>query len=341
MLRRQSKLMQRVDGFSCRTVFRCLLRCLCRAPNVTCWRTVSLRVRSVLRRVIDRLDSELISTETTCRSRNEAAASCSMSCMVHVWDSETSAYVAALAQVGTFVIALVAAVFAWRQVREARKTREAQSQPFVVVDVVPGKLWPNRLTLVVENIGSTLARDVKLTFNPPLSSSFDDNALAKSVLIREGISVLPPGRRIETLFDYSHDRLERKLPMRYEVIVDFTDHRGKAEESLPYVLDMEYLYDLEFESEKTLHNVADSLDKIRRQMEGWRSLRGRGLEVWTRDSERDMADEQWQHALTGMRRSVAHPRLREWAKLPGRSTLIRTIFITYREWQRDRKSPES
>lgn len=258
--------------------------------------------------------------------------------MVHVWDSETSAYVAALAQIGTFVIALVAAVFAWRQVREARKTREAQSQPFVVVDVVPGKLWPNRLTLVVENIGSTLARDVKLTFNPPLSSSFDDNALAKSVLVREGISVLPPERRIETLFDYSHDRLERKLPMRYEVTVQFADHQGKMEESLPYVLDMEYLYDLEFESEKTLHNVAESLDKIRRQVEGWRSSRGRGLEVWTRDADRDMADEQWQYALTGLRRSVAHPRLREWAKLPGRSALIRAIFITYREWQRDRKS---
>lgn len=261
--------------------------------------------------------------------------------MVHVWDSETSAYVAALAQVGTFVIALVAAAFAWRQVREARKTREAQSQPFVVVDIVPGKLWANRLTLVVENIGSTLARNVKLTFNPPLSSSFDDNAIAKSLLIREGISVLPPGRRIETLFDYTHDRLEHKLPMRYEVTVQFADHRGKAEESLPYVLDMEYIYDLELEGEKSLHNVANSLDKIRLQMEAWRSSRGHGLEVWTRDVEKDIADEQWQYALTGMRRSVAHPRLREWAKILGRSALIRAIFITYREWQKERKSRQS
>jgi hypothetical protein len=253
--------------------------------------------------------------------------------MFQVWDSDTSAYVAALAQVGTFAIAFLAAVFAWRQVHEARKTREAQAQPFVVVDILPGRVWPNRLTFVLENIGTTLARDVKLTFKPPLTTTVGDNALSKSALIREGITALPPGRRIETLFDYSHDRLDRKLPMRYEVIVEFADFRGRSQEALPFVLDMEYIYDLEFEGEKTLHNIADSVDKIRREMERWRSSRGRGLEVWTRDVERDIAEEQWQHALTGKRRSMAHPRLREWAKIPGRSALVRSIFISYREWR--------
>jgi hypothetical protein len=100
---------------------------------------------------------------------------------------------------------------------------------------------------------------------------------------------------------------------------------------------MEYLYDLEFDGEKTLHNVADSLDKIRKEVERWRSSRGRGLEVWTQDVERDIAEEQWQYALTGLRRSVAHPRLREWAKIPGRSAIVRAIVIAYRDWRVERE----
>jgi hypothetical protein len=139
------------------------------------------------------------------------------------------------------VVAVAAVIFAWRQVTEARRTREAQAQPFVVVDIEPGRVWMNWLTLVVENVGRTLAKDVRITFDPPLTTTVKDKDLTKSVLFREGIAVLPPGRRIETLFDLSHDRLEQRLPMRYEVRVSFRDYRNRQQESLPYIIDLTYL----------------------------------------------------------------------------------------------------
>ena len=43
-----------------------------------------------------------------------------------MWDANTSAFAAALAQITTFVVAFASAVFAWRQVTEARRTREAR-----------------------------------------------------------------------------------------------------------------------------------------------------------------------------------------------------------------------
>ncbi len=152
-----------------------------------------------------------------------------------MWESATSAFVAALAQVVTAVVAVAAVIFAWRQVTEARRTREAQAQPFVVVDIQPGRVWMNWLTLVVENIGKTLAKDVRIAFDPSLVTTVKDSALAKSALIRDGIAVLPPGRRVETLFDLSHDRLEQGLPTRYEITVSFRDYRNRQQESLPYI----------------------------------------------------------------------------------------------------------
>ena len=54
-----------------------------------------------------------------------------------------------------FVIML--GLFAWRQVREARKLRVEQARPFVIVDFEPGFL----VYLTVENLGRTMAREVR------------------------------------------------------------------------------------------------------------------------------------------------------------------------------------
>lgn len=196
--------------------------------------------------------------------------------MFRVWESDTSAFVTALASILTVIIALAAAVFAWRQVREARRLREAQAQPFVIADIQPGRVWANYLTLVIENIGTTLARDVRVAFDPPLSTTLEGSDLPGGKLLKDGIAALPPGRRIETLFDLSHDRLDRKLPMRFAVTVRFSDFRGKEQEQLPYVIDLSYMYDLEMIGEKTIHDMAESLEKIRREIERWRSTRGAG-----------------------------------------------------------------
>ena len=92
----------------------------------------------------------------------------------------------------TTVIAFAAAVFAGRQVLEARRTREAQAQPFVVVDIQSSPVWANILNLVVENIGTTVATDVRVAFAPPLESSQADLNIAKSALVADGIPALPP-----------------------------------------------------------------------------------------------------------------------------------------------------
>jgi hypothetical protein len=247
-----------------------------------------------------------------------------------VWDANTSAFVGALAQIATAIVAVVAAIFAWRQVTEARRTREAQAQPFVVVNVEPGRVWMNWLTLVVENIGTTLAKDVRITFDPPLTTTVKDNDLTKSALLRDGVAVLPPGRRVETLFDLSHDRLEQKFPMRYDVSVSFRDYRNRQQESLPYTIDLTYLYDLEQLGEKTMHNLVDEVHQLRTEFEKWRDT-DRGLLVRRpSDVRRSSNDSAWQYALTGTRPSMAHPEVLPGFAWPARVALLREPWLRWR-----------
>jgi hypothetical protein len=249
-----------------------------------------------------------------------------------VWNQATATSVAALAQVATAVVAVAAAIFAWRQVTEARRTRGAQAQPFVIVDIELGRVWMNWLTLVVENVGKTLAKDVRITFDPPLSTTVKDKDLTKSVLLREGISVLPPGRRIETLFDLSHDRLEQRLPMRYKISVSFRDYRNRQQESLPYVIDLTYLYDLEPLREKTTHDLVEEVSKLRGDLEKFHRTQGL-LVRRPSDVRKSRNDSNWQYALTGKRPDLGRPGLPPGLGWPARVAFICEPWL----WWRRRK----
>lgn len=253
-----------------------------------------------------------------------------------MWDQDTSAFVGSTAQVVTAAVALLAACFAGWQVLEVRRSRAAQNQAFVVVDVVLGRAWINWLTLVVENIGNTLARDVRITFEPPITTASKGNRLAESVLLQEGVPMLPPGRKIETLFDLSHERLALDLPMRYRVTVNYRNYRGKREEPLVYTVDLAYLYDLKPVGQRTTHHLVDEVTKLRREVEQWRDSE-RGLLVrQPADVRRKQADERWQFAFTGLHRSLAHPGLKTGFGWPARIAPIREPWLAWRRWHEDR-----
>lgn len=53
----------------------------------------------------------------------------------------------ALGTIVTALVAVAAAIFAFMQVREIRRTREEQVRPFVVVDIQPSRVWANLLII--------------------------------------------------------------------------------------------------------------------------------------------------------------------------------------------------
>jgi hypothetical protein len=139
-------------------------------------------------------------------------------------------------------VALVAAIFAGWQVWELRRTRAEQARPFVVVDLQPSAVGSHVLNLVIENVGTTVAQDITFEFTPPLASTRPGYAIGDSALLTEGIPMLPPRRRLGFLFDRTPDRKKSRLPLRYDVVVNLADARGRRQKPQRYVIDISHLY---------------------------------------------------------------------------------------------------
>ncbi|MDQ0993041.1 hypothetical protein [Streptomyces sp. V3I7] len=184
------------------------------------------------------------------------------------WTSEdwsaASAVATALLTLFTVAIALAAALYARQQVTLARQLREEQAQPFVVVDIQDNPVWRQAFDFVIENMGQTLAKNVKIKIDPPLTSTLDSDGypLQSTPLLTQGIPSLPPRKRITALFDVGADRREAGLPMKYTATVEFEDAHGRPQEPLTYILDLSIRYSLLSMTEYGVHDAAKALREM-------------------------------------------------------------------------------
>ncbi len=88
---------------------------------------------------------------------------------------------------------------AGKSLDEMKEQRDAEIAPYVVayLDGQGGVL--GLLYLVIKNTGKTVAKNVKIKFNPPLQTRYPD--LLKLVIPDDGIPSIPPGYEIRTMLD--------------------------------------------------------------------------------------------------------------------------------------------
>jgi hypothetical protein len=181
-----------------------------------------------------------------------------------------------------FAVLVIAAWVAYRQVREARRLREEQARPFVVIDLV---VWETIAEFKITNIGPTIARNVRFKFKPPLQSSRDSKAtttaLAETNLFKRGIPSLPPGKEIIALFDQLPTRIERGLPDDYEVTVSYRDGLGKKYSEAMSV-GYGYLREVGRVNRYGLHEIHRELKGLAREVKRWTVL-GQAIKVMTPD----------------------------------------------------------
>jgi hypothetical protein len=168
--------------------------------------------------------------------------------------------VATVAIVGLQLIVLVAAALVgWNQVREARRLREQQSRPFVVIDFDIERGVETYLE--VANLGNSLAREVTFEVTPPLESSIDVQ-VEKFKMFNEGIATLAPGKRYRTFFDTGFHRIESDLPLTYKVIVRYRDQDGRRSFEETIDLDLAQFLYLETPSRRDVHDLSEHLKDI-------------------------------------------------------------------------------
>jgi hypothetical protein len=171
---------------------------------------------------------------------------------------------------------------AWRQANEARRLREEQARPFVIIDFHP---WSTIIELKIKNVGTTLARNVKFEFNPAMSTTLDDTPgrgpIMDMNLFRNGIPSLAPGKEITILFDRFPTRVEQNLPLTYDVRVSYTDNSGTPW-SEPTVLDLAMYLGTGGITRHDIHDVHKRLEEIVREIRKW-TFSGGGVKVMDRE----------------------------------------------------------
>jgi len=196
-------------------------------------------------------------------------------------DSNAWAAVSAVAASLTLIVYFALLWFAIKQVGEAKRLRRAQVRPFVVVDIEPGFL----LYLTIENFGTTLARNVKFAFNPPLASSLTGpTEIENAPLLRDGVATFPPRKRYRILLDTFPDAAS-ELPMEYDVTVTYEDDNDENTYQDHYTLDLKAFLYTEL-GEKGLPDLVSELERVRKELEKWTDSGLRGLLVHTRSAER-------------------------------------------------------
>lgn len=153
-----------------------------------------------------------------------------------------------------------------RQIQLTEQIRREQAEPYVVVDIRPSDHVSHVFELVIENVGPTVARNVRIRFDPPLERVGEASRphwtpIRESLLLTQGIPLMPPGRRMEWFIDTTHERFDSDLPMQYTATVDAEGPFGPVE-TLTYKIDLAVYGGLNRLGVKNVHYGVKALEEL-------------------------------------------------------------------------------
>ena len=173
------------------------------------------------------------------------------------WTAGSASALAAWLTLGLLAGALW---LAYRQVSEVLRLREAQTRPFVVVDLEADGVLVH---LTVENVGPLAAKDVRFNFDPPMVSVRDDPwPPVGSTLLTHGIPTLPPRKKHRFFLDSFPERVRASLPLTYEVLVTYRADDRREPFHEVFTIDLSFLRGLGEAHRETTHDVADELTQM-------------------------------------------------------------------------------
>ena len=210
----------------------------------------------------------------------------------------------AFGQVGALVVAVVAGILVWRQVRHAAQAREDQTRPHVIVDF---ELQGWEVLLAIRNIGTSSAMDVQITFDKPLQAPHIDDPDELAVF-SDGIPMLAPGRVIAIPFgngpSFFDENVTEDLPLRYVARVEYSGHgRRKRYRDPDLVLDLSPYKHTRVATDD-LHQIYQNLKEIKTVMKSWTSDKRLRVNTLTQ-ADVDDQHRRWREELAARRAAPA------------------------------------
>ncbi|MFZ4591341.1 MAG: hypothetical protein ACOYN6_10115 [Ignavibacteria bacterium] len=152
------------------------------------------------------------------------------------------------------------------------------NEPSIIAYFDNGKTFYN-ITFVIKNVGNGIAKNIKVTFNPPydIGTEVFTEYFNKNALLTKGISILIPrseyiiraGHTVSSSKKFKNDSENNKeqIPHAYEVLIEYENQFGKKFNS-NVSLSLEQFFnrinpdDLS-ETEKQLKEINDNLKKLK------------------------------------------------------------------------------
>jgi hypothetical protein len=198
----------------------------------------------------------------------------------------------AFGSVGTLLVAVVAAGFAWQQVSEARSLRREQAQPYVAAYLdVNNEVDFAFMTFVIKNFGLTAAHDIRISIDPPMKRAWGKVANPEPLEVASNITTLVPGQEWKTLFDWAPHRLAAKLYDVYTVKIQYKDSHGKEMPAGTFTIDWNQYRTMRKVGVKTTHDIGKAVQDINSTLKKWTQGVSGPLSVHVRDGDaRDRRD---------------------------------------------------
>lgn len=147
--------------------------------------------------------------------------------------------------------------------QEMRNARDEENAPFVVVYLHYIHSQYRSIYLVVENVGKSIATDIRLEFSPALQvSEFNRKELEANTLLKDGIKSLVPNYKLFVTFDHLIHYLHGDFPIVYTVKVSYLGKKTLPPQILEYSLDLSYFKHISFVTEIGLGEIDQTLQHI-------------------------------------------------------------------------------
>jgi len=158
---------------------------------------------------------------------------------------------------------------------ELKESRDQEIAPYVIVYFDLPYANPY-IHLVAKNLGKSVAKNVKIKFQPEIKNSLDKEKFSNIPLIKNGISSLCPGQEIRTFFDdingyFDYEDSNGKLPTEYTVTVTYTGGLKTETRKMYYTLDLSshktYYITKSKKPKKGIHELVNTVENISKQIE--------------------------------------------------------------------------
>lgn len=195
----------------------------------------------------------------------------------------------------TAFVAIGAAIFAYQQVKEARKTRERVAQPEVIVFLDHHNVR-RYVDFVIKNFGQTTAYNIQITL-PPLDVAHyvnqDTGKEVRHLLRPDKIAVLAPGQEWRTVWDsvVRRENFKGVLTDQYGGHVTFDDKvSGKDKRSYcnPIALDIRMFWNTMWIERNESRSVKNALYEISETLQEYKDEHG-GVWVYTVPGDKERA----------------------------------------------------